>query len=335
MPLFHACDEECGVAFKRLSGPTIFVNRRHFTLEFRNVILPPIQSPTMKGPSFLLLVFFLSNISCQQTTPHDTDQTASQPTLAQKIGQMIMVGFREDRADAGTKIHELVDQYHIGGVVLYNRDVPSRDSLSRNIHSKEQLTALNTQLQAISPTKLLIAIDEEGGKVSRLSAKNGFQQHASHLRMGELNQLDSTRLWAQQMATELQELGINMNFAPVVDLNINPECPVIGKIERSFSADPDLVTAHSKLFIEAHRKRNIVCVPKHFPGHGSAQMDSHQGFTDVSQTWQETELLPYQKLIEANYCDIIMTAHVYNDQLDSLPSTLSAKIIKTVLKERF
>lgn len=275
-----------------------------------------------------LLVLGLS--SCNS---NDADQnTISEISLEQKIGQMIMVGFRGTEVSENDDIYEMIDKFNLGGVVLYNRDLPSRDSLIRNVQSPEQLKQLNNDLQSISPTKLLIAIDEEGGLVSRLKPENGFHAHKSHQAIGEINNPDSTKNWADNMADELADLGINMNFAPAVDLNINPTSPVIGNIERSFSADPDIVITNSKIFMEAHKKKGIICVPKHFPGHGSAKNDSHKGLTDVTSTWEEIELIPYRELINDNYCDIVMTAHVYNEQLDSFPSTLSPKIISEILR---
>lgn len=245
----------------------------------------------------------------------------------------MLIGFRGTEAKEGSEIYNLIKTHNIGGVVLYNYDVPTKGKQIRNIVSPEQLSSLTDDLQSISTDQLIISIDEEGGKVSRLKEANGFQTHLSHQKIGEINHIDSTRIWAKAMASELSDLGINMNFGPCVDLNINPDCPVIGGLERSFSADPHIVATHAKIFIEEHRDQNIVCVPKHFPGHGSALMDSHKGLTDVSSTWDEIELKPYKELISENYCDLVMTAHVYNEQLDTLPGTLSHKIINQKLKQ--
>jgi len=284
--------------------------------------------------SSVLVFGFLSMIlaftSCRQKASIHT--ATLEPSLKQKIGQMMLVGFRGTDAKEGSEIYNLIKKYNIGGVVLYNYDVPTKGKQVRNIESPEQLKSLTDDLQSISENRLIISIDEEGGKVSRLKEAQGFQAHYSHQKIGELNDIDSTRIWAKAMARELNALGINMNFGPCVDLNINPDCPVIGGIERSFSADPNIVTTHAKVFIEEHRNQNIVCVPKHFPGHGSALMDSHKGLTDVTETWDDIELKPYQDLISNNYCDIVMTAHVYNEQLDTLPGTLSHKIINQKLK---
>ncbi len=279
---------------------------------------------------FILIV--LSFFSCNNKVEEENPMIEKKISLEEKIGEMILVGFRGTEANENSEIYNLIKNHHVGGVVLYNWDVPSKDSIQRNVSSKEQIIKLNQQLQNISPNRLIISIDEEGGLISRLKEKNGFQSHLSHLEIGNLNNPDSTRLWAKEMASELKELGINMNFAPVVDLNINPDCPVIGKIKRSFSAEPEIVINNSKIFMEEHKKKNILCVPKHFPGHGSANMDSHKSFTDVTDTWTEKELKPYEELIKDNYCDIIMTAHVYNEKLDTFPSTLSKKIIDTYLK---
>ncbi len=287
----------------------------------------------MRPFKVFIILILLFGISCTSETRTEK-VTSEKISLEEKIGEMILIGFRGTTAEPGTEIHNLIKKHHVGGVVLYNRDVPSKDSIQRNIESPEQLKKLNRQLQSIHDKKLIISIDEEGGLISRMKSKNGFRSHLSHLEIGNINQADSTRFWASGMADELSGLGINMNFAPVVDLNINPDCPVIGKIKRSFSADPSNVINNSKIFIEEHQKKNIICVPKHFPGHGSANMDSHQDFTDVTKTWSPKELKPYAALIADDYCDIVMTAHVYNEKLDTFPSTLSRKIIDNVLKKQ-
>ena len=137
------------------------------------------------------------------------------------------------------------------------------------------------------------------------------------------------------MASTLSELGINLNFAPVVDLNRNPENPIIAKKERSFSQNPEVVISHAKQFIKAHAESGILTCIKHFPGHGSSASDSHLGFVDVTQTWSDIELLPYKKLISEDNVDCIMTAHVFNHNIDpSYPATLSRVFIDEILRRR-
>jgi beta-N-acetylhexosaminidase len=137
------------------------------------------------------------------------------------------------------------------------------------------------------------------------------------------------------MAGQLARLGINLNLAPVVDLNVNPTNPIIGRLERSFSENPEEVIQHAERFIEAHHKQGVLCTLKHFPGHGSSVEDSHLGLVDVSSTWTPKELKPYQELIKKGMADAIMTAHVFNKHLDpDYPSTLSRRIITGILREK-
>ena len=278
-------------------------------------------------PFLLFFILFFSSCTDSEKKPAD------EISLEKKIGQMIFVGFRGTEVQPGDEIYTLIKDYNLGGVHISDGDNPSGNTITRNIVSKEQLKKLTAQLQAISPVKLLIGIDEEGGYITRLKAEKGFLMHRSHQQIGAINNPDTTRNWARGISEEIVGLGFNLNFAPVVDLNINPQSPAIGKRERSFSADPQVVLANAKIFIEELRKKNILCVPKHFPGHGSARDDSHYGLTDVTATWSENELLPYRELIKDGYCDIIMTAHVYNAKLDTVPATISPKIIQGVLRK--
>lgn len=280
--------------------------------------------------SVVLLAFCVVFISCKQKTePKKTIK------LKEKIGQMIMVGFRGTELNQSDAIYKIIDQYHIGGVVLYSRDLPSKELLKRNVASPVQLKKLNSDLQAIDSIPLLIGIDEEGGFVTRLSVEDGFAYHKSHQAIGSLENSDSTKAWAKAMAEELSDLGINMNFGPVLDLNINTENPVIGKRERSFSDSLQLVTEFGKIFMKEHKKQNIACTPKHFPGHGSSATDTHKGLTDVTKTWNEKELEPFKKLVKQGYANVLMTSHVYNENLDTLPATLSQKIINNILRNDF
>ena len=141
---------------------------------------------------------------------------------------------------------------------------------------------------------------------------------------------------ASASAEELHELGINWNLAPVVDVNVFPESPAIGALERSFSDDPDVVAAHARAFAEAHAAAGVISSLKHFPGHGSAVGDTHLGVTDVTASFvREDELAPYRRLIEDGYDDAVMTAHIVNRDLDPTgrPATLSTAIVTGLLRE--
>lgn len=254
-------------------------------------------------------------------------------SLDAKIGQMILVGFRGfELAGDNPIVHDLRER-QIGGVVLFDYDAPTRTRL-RNIQSPQQVKALCTALQKTASTKLLIAVDQEGGMVARLNERYGFPPTVSAQYLGSLDQLEMTRDYAETTARTLADLGINLNLAPVVDLNINPQNPVIGKIERSFSADQAVVTRHALEVVRAHHKYGVLTTLKHFPGHGSSKEDSHLGLVDVTKTWSPVELEPYSKIIGAGECDTVMTAHIFNATLDpQLPATLSALTLGRILRE--
>jgi beta-N-acetylhexosaminidase len=144
----------------------------------------------------------------------------------------------------------------------------------------------------------------------------------------------ATRAAARQTAKMLADLGINFNLAPVVDLNTNPENPIIGRYGRSFGDDPQTVARHAAVWIEEHRRLGLACCLKHFPGHGSSSQDSHLGFTDISETWNEKELMPFQMLINDGLADAVMTGHLFHRAFDrQFPATLSPAIIDLLRRQ--
>jgi len=266
-------------------------------------------------------------------TPLPESPTDQEVSLDVKIGQMLMVGFRGLEVSDDSPIVQDIRDRHLGGVVLFDYDVPTRSPV-RNVESPTQVTALVKALQSASATPLLVAIDYEGGTITRLKEKSGFPPTVSHQYLGEVNDLRFTHQEATKMAKTLAELGINLNLAPVVDVNTNPDNPIIAKYERSFSADPEIVTQQALEFIEAHHEQGVLCTLKHFPGHGSSTGDSHLGVVDVTDTWSRIELEPYASIIEAGQADAIMTAHVFNANLDpEYPATLSRPTITGILRE--
>jgi beta-N-acetylhexosaminidase len=245
--------------------------------------------------------------------------------LSVKIGQMIMLGFRGRYLAGESAIMQELQESHVGNVVLFRH----------NIQSPAQLSELTATLQADAPIPLLIAVDHEGGRVNRFVGDFGLTSNYSAQVLGEQDDLLRTRSQNENVAERLHTFGINLNLAPVVDLNLNPTNPVIGGVERSFSADPAVVTAHAKAVIESHHTHHVLCTLKHFPGHGSSQQDSHLGFVDVTESWQVSELLPYAELINSGLCDAVMTAHIFNAALDvEHPATLSKAIIDDILRKR-
>jgi len=275
----------------------------------------------------LATVTLLAGCAPQQNLP------TPKASLEVKIGQMLMVGFRGLEADADHPLVQDIQKRHLGGVVLFDYDIPSRSPL-RNIESPAQVQALIAALQSFAPIPLVVAIDQEGGQIRRLKEQFGFPPTVSAQYLGTVNDLAFTYERATDMAKTLAQVGINLNLAPVVDLNTNPENPIIGRYERSFSANSDIVTDHALEFIKAHHNQDVLCTLKHFPGHGSSTDDSHLGLVDVSNTWSPTELEPYANIIEAGEADAIMTAHVFNANLDpDYPATLSKSTITGILRK--
>ena len=254
------------------------------------------------------------------------------PALDVKIGQMVMVGFRGLVVSDDDPVARDIRERHIGGVILFDYDVPTR-TYGRNIASAKQTKALTSSLQRQASISLFIAVDQEGGKISRLKEKNGFPPSVSQKQLGTWDDLTKTRLQADVTAKTLSGLGINVNFVPVVDLDLNPSNPVIGKLEE-FLPDPATVTRHAMAVIEAHRRYGVLTAPKHFPGRGSAGGDTHEGFVDVTGRWAPVELEPYRILIRQGMADMVMTAHIFNGKLDPVwPSTLSRKTLTDILRQ--
>ena len=248
------------------------------------------------------------------------------------IGRMFMVGFCGQDAEAGDWICRAIAEYRIGSVILFARNM---DGGVQNISSPEQLQRLTGQLRAAAGSRpLLISVDQEGGMVCRLRAKDGFP---ATLGARELAGLDDGQVVERAgcLARTLAGMGINWNLAPVVDLDLNPDNPVIGRYGRSFGADPDRVVHLARLFIQAHHGAGIGCCLKHFPGHGSAGQDSHQGFVDITDCWQRRELAPFACLIKEGFADAVMTGHLINRRLDpsGVPATMSRPILRDLLRQ--
>ncbi len=251
--------------------------------------------------------------------------------IKDKIGQMIMIGFRGTIAVEESEIVKIIKEVKIGGVSLSDWDIPS-DSFPRNIIDPQQTEKLISDLQKFSDIPLFVAVDVEGGNVNRLKPKYGFKSILSAEKMAKNNKTDAE---SKKIAEELNNLGFNMNFAPVVDLNINPSNPIIGAIERSFSLDSEEVINNARVFITNLKEKNIISVVKHFPGHGSSAGDTHLGVTDVTDTYKEEELIPYQKLNEEGLISAVMTAHIINKNVDEdNPATLSEKFLQDILRNQ-
>ena len=248
--------------------------------------------------------------------------------LDRMIGQTIMVGFSgRSEHDPGVKaVRDELAKGLIGGVVLY----------PENVRPAPQLRLLTAYLaNANSELVPFIAVDQEGGRVQRLTRWTGHKHYPSAQKMGRdgaLTPEEARRIYGE-MAKELAGAGINVNFGPVVDLSINPWNAVIARRKRSYGADPETVTSLARSFIAAHREANVVTAAKHFPGHGSSWSDSHKTLPDISRSWRESELEPYVALSHDGLLDMVMVGHLYHPRFsdgEKLPSSLSANAIRAL-----
>lgn len=248
-------------------------------------------------------------------------------SLEIKIGQMILIGMPKAEVDSAV-LHE-VAAGKAGSIILFEKNIPK-------INSYAGLKKMTWTYQKAAPIPLFIAIDQEGGKVNRLKEKYGFPRSITATASGKAKTPDSVRFYASSTATTLAGLGININFAPCVDVAVNPDNTVIVKVERSFSANEDTVSMMAREYVREHRKAGVITSLKHFPGHGSSKEDTHFGVADVTNSWSERELKPYQSLLTSGDVDAVMTSHIVNKNLDKegLPGTLSKEIIEGVLRKK-
>ncbi len=246
-------------------------------------------------------------------------------TLEEKLGQLLMVHFNGEKANDEAEI--LIQETKVGGIIYYN--------WCNGLYSPEQVQLLSSGLQELTksnqnPIPLLIAVDQEGGPVSRLN--NGFTKFPSNKVIAENSDPYHAREVALTMGLEMKAVGINMNLAPVVDVNSNPLNPVIGM--RSFSSNAETVLAFGSEALNGYKQAHIIATLKHFPGHGDTSIDSHEDLPIIHKSKEElnkVELLPFAGL--AKDADAVMTAHILVPAFDTENcSTLSEKTL-TYLRE--
>ena len=246
------------------------------------------------------------------------------------IAGLLVVGFRGSRLESTPWVGRALGD-GLGGVVLFDRDQAT--GKLRNIRSPDQVRALTADLRAAAAGRgVIIAVDQEGGIVTRLSPEHGYPAVASEAAIGR-GTAKAARRWARDLASTLADAGFTLNFAPVVDLNVNPMGPAIGALDRSFSVDPDVVVAMATIEVDAHRARGVRTTLKHFPGIGSSTTNTDFGIADVTDTWTRRELVPFRRLIAAGEADLVMAGHVVNRSLDpDRPASLSRAVVTDLLR---
>jgi beta-N-acetylhexosaminidase len=277
----------------------------------------------------IIIILSVFSISLAATTT----KSNKEKELRNMIGQMMVIGFRGLEANQDSYIVKEIKNNNIGGIILFDKDNPSTGTIKRNIESPSQTKKLIEDIKKNSNSSIFVAVDSEGGYVNRLKEKYGFTNILSAEKIGLSNNADTAKIEGKKIGSELKDLGFNLDFAPVVDVNVNPANPVIGYLERSFSEDPAKVFIYANKFIEGLHQEKIISAIKHFPGHGSSTSDSHLGMVDVTNTYSAKELIPYAYLIQNGYSDIIMTAHIVNQNIDKeYPATLSKTFLQGLLR---
>lgn len=289
------------------------------------------ERPPRRGRRLGVLVLTALLAGCALVTPRPAPDPARL-----RIADLLLVGFTGTQVEGNEEVRRLVCEVKVGGVLLFERYAASGQP--RNMVSPAQIATLTRDLQALATRcagrPLFIAADAEGGRVMRLSPRLGYPPTLPAQELGQRDDPAFTQAEAKRMGLMLHEAGINWNLAPVVDVAVNPTNPAVVTLGRTYSADPTRVAAHARAFVLGMHEAGVLTALKHFPGHGSSRRDSHQGFTDVTDTAAlRTELAPYRALIGAGLADSVMTAHVFNRGLDPWdPATLSRFTVHRVLR---
>jgi beta-N-acetylhexosaminidase len=252
--------------------------------------------------------------------------------LRRRVGQMMLTGFRGMTAiEAAPAMRNIADGV-VGAVVLY--DVDAETGGTRNIRSPDQLRELVAELKAASEIPVLVTIDAEGGFYHRLKEKDGFSAAVPAAEMGSRNDLGYTHSAAGAIASQLADVGIDMNLCPVVDL-LNPANLTISARRRSFASDPAVVAAHAREWILAHHEQGVLTAVKHFPGMGGVLRPYAPGSGEVMEAWSADELEPYRALQAEGLLDAVLATRVTHVELDpDYPSCLSARVVDGTLRRQ-
>jgi beta-N-acetylhexosaminidase len=248
-------------------------------------------------------------------------------SLAEMAGQLIIIGFEGDTSSS-PGFREMMSNLESGlaGGVIF---------MGHNVRSRKDLLAMTDRVRKCRCRfKPLIAIDEEGGKVERLTDAIGFRSSPSAEAVALLRDEKRAAEIFDQIALDVRAAGFNLNLAPVVDLDINPFNPVVGALGRSYSRAPETVYRLARLFVDRHRRLNVLTSIKHFPGHGSSSSDPHLGYVDVTESWTKAELIPFQLLILDGHVDMIMVGHVSSDNWGGSASLAPSQAITSLLREK-
>ncbi|MYL34608.1 beta-N-acetylhexosaminidase [Pontibacillus yanchengensis] len=245
-------------------------------------------------------------------------------TIDDMIAQMMYVGL--NGTSLSQKGKEMIASQHVGGIIL----------LGRNVTGHKQLDAYVSSIKQANhgyDVPLFVGVDEEGGRVSRIPS--ALRNIPSSKQIGDQNNPDLSYQVGELLAKKVEQYGFNMDFAPVLDINNNPNNPVIG--DRSFGAEPSKVSELGIATMKGIASEGVVPVVKHFPGHGDTSVDSHINLPKINKTLNELddfELVPFKNAVDEG-ADMVMVAHILFPELDqTYPATLSKSVITGVLREK-
>lgn len=271
-------------------------------------------------------------------------QIVERMTLEEKVGQLFVLHVYGDEADEADpdavaenqrfygvdNAAELIDRYHIGGVIYY--------TWSGNLRNPQQIAELSNGIQRAAmaqrvPVPALISTDQEHGRVIRITAP--ATRFPGNMALGAGRRPQDARAAARMTGWELRAMGINQNFAPVADVNVNPLNPIIG--DRSFGSEAGLVADMTAAAVDGYRSAGVAATAKHFPGHGDTDTDSHTGVPIINHTrdqWEQIDQPPFAAAVDRDI-DAIMTAHIIVPALDDSrdPATLSGPIMTGILRQ--
>lgn len=291
-----------------------------------------MMNPVFLGLLCLVLMLHSMQLAACSGLPPAGAHALRNASLETMAGQMVLAGFRGTTLEDQAPILRDLNRLGLGGAVLFDRDVVL-GTRTRNILNPKQLARLTARLRKTARIPPFLGVDQEGGAVARLRPERGFPATVSAAALGREGNLTAARLAGRNIGETLRRGGLNLDFAPVVDLDFGDKSPAIGRLGRSFSADPEQAAAYALAFIRGLHDAGVLSCLKHFPGHGSAGGDTHLGFTDVTDVWSRKELVPFRRIIDAGEADMIMTAHIANRNLDpDGPATFSKAVIQGLLR---
>ena len=297
----------------------------------------------MKKIIIFMLLFFCLSISFSQPAKVKAEESSifnlikkggqylmekriTEMSIEEKVGQLFQIGF--STSDVNDEVKDMIENYYVGGIIYF----------SRNLKNPEQTAKLSNKLQKLALNSganipLFISADQEGGTVTRLKGATHFP---GNMALGAADDKKLSYQAGEAVGNELKNLGINVNLAPDLDVNNNPNNPVIGV--RSFGEDPELVARLGVEYIKGLQSQSVVATAKHFPGHGDTAVDSHLDLPVIKHSrsrLDRVELLPFKRAIKAGV-DSIMTAHIYFPTIEKeegIPATLSKAVLTDLLRK--